>query len=159
MPMRTIAHVAVSTGLRRSARGSPCALGVAALALTLAFAHQGGRGVFAYPSSQTIPGSGPLPQDSARAVTMNAAIGEREGAWIVVNGAQSVSRLDRRLRPRPGEGGRLLRPLRHFSGRFVPDALLPVGRRRRDRSRSRTSRSTSRSSSRRTRARAATGRP
>jgi hypothetical protein len=119
--------VTIGTGLRRNALGyAPrVLLGVAVLALMLAFASAAGAGVFAYPSSQTIPASGPLPQDSARAVTMNTAIGERDGAWIVVTGARSVS---------ASIDGSGLGPLKaalyfgHFvnsSGRFVPDALLP----------------------------------
>jgi hypothetical protein len=126
-PTRTIAQVTIDTGLRRSAPGyaSRVLLGVAALALMLAFASRAGAGVFAYPSSQTIPATGPLPQDSTRAVTMNAAIGEREGAWIVVTGAESIS---------ASIDGAGLGPLKtalyfghfvNFSGRFVPDALLP----------------------------------
>jgi Glycoside hydrolase 123, catalytic domain len=127
MPMRTIAHVAVSTGLRRSAGGyAPrVLLGVAALALMLAFAPRAGADVFAYPSSQTIPGSGPLPQDSARAVTMNAAIGEREGAWIVVNGAQSVSASIDGFGLGPVKAALFFGHFVNFSGRFAPDALLP----------------------------------
>ena len=77
MPTPTIARAPSGTGL---CRGAPAytarvLLGVAALALMLAFASTAGAGVFAYPSSQTIPASGPLPQDSYPVVTMNAAIG------------------------------------------------------------------------------------
>jgi hypothetical protein len=127
MATLTIAQVTIGTGLRRHALGyAPrVLLGVVALALMLAFASAAGAGVFAYPSSQTIPASGPLPQDSARAVTMNTAIGEREGAWIVATGGKSVS---------ASIDGSGLGPLKaalyfghfvNFSGRFVPDALLP----------------------------------
>src|SRR4051794_28288669 len=47
-----------------------------------------GRGV---PSAATIPAAGALPPGGAAAITMNVAIGEREGAWIVVSGAKHVS--------------------------------------------------------------------
>jgi hypothetical protein len=99
-------------------------LAVLALALALAPAAAAG-GVVAYPSSQTIPASGPLPQGSAAAITLNAAIGEREGAWIVVTDAASVS---------ASIDGSGLGPLKaavyfghfvNFDGRAVPDALLP----------------------------------
>jgi hypothetical protein len=127
MPMRTIAQMIISTGLLRSLRGyAPrVLLGVAALGLMLAFASRANAGVFVYPSSQTIPGSGPLPQDSARAVTMNAAIGEREGAWIVVNGAQSVSASIDGFGLGPVKAALYFGHFVDFSDRFVPDALLP----------------------------------
>jgi hypothetical protein len=57
---------------------------IAALALAPAAA----AGVLVYPSSQTIPASGRLPQGESASVTLNAARGEREGAWIVVSGIQ-----------------------------------------------------------------------
>jgi hypothetical protein len=100
-------------------------LGVAALALMLASASAADAGIFAYPSAQTIPGSGPLPQSSASAVGLNAAIGEREGAWIVATGAREVS---------ASIDGSGLGPLKaavffgHFVGfgsRVMADALLP----------------------------------
>ncbi len=78
-----------------------------------------------YPSSQTIPAVGPLPAGGVKRVAVDAAIGEREGAWIVVPGAGDLSV---RLR------GDTLVPLGvslawgHFvrvGGRDVPDALVP----------------------------------
>jgi hypothetical protein len=99
------------------------ALLIAATALALAPAA--GAAVVAYPSSQTIPASGRLPQDGAPAISLAAGIGEREGAWIVVTGASTVAaRVD----------GSQLGPLKAavyfghfvaFGGRAVPDALLP----------------------------------
>jgi Domain of unknown function (DUF4091) len=84
-----------------------------------------GAGVLAFPAAQTIPPSGRLPQGGNRLVTINAAIGEREGAWLVATNAQSVGvTID----------GSALGPLKaqvyfghfvSFGGRFVPDALLP----------------------------------
>src|SRR6266536_654 len=99
--------------------------GVLTALAVLAVAPAATAGVVAYPSAQTIPASGPLPQGSAASITLNAAIGEREGAWIVVTRAQSVSaRID----------GYALGPLKaalffghyvRFGARAVPDALLP----------------------------------
>ena len=37
------------------------------------------------------PAVGTLPEGGEPIVTLNSAIGEREGAWIVVTGAQDVS--------------------------------------------------------------------
>jgi hypothetical protein len=91
----------------------------------LAFAPAAAAGVLAYPSSQTIPASGRLPQGEASSVTLDAARGEREGAWIVASGAQSVS---------ASIDGYALGPLQaalyfgHFvasGGRSRADALLP----------------------------------
>jgi hypothetical protein len=91
----------------------------------LALAPAASAAVAAYPSSQTIPASGPLPQDGASAVTLSTGIGERDGAWIVVTGATNVAvRVD----------GSNLGPLKAsvsfghfvaFGSRAVPDALLP----------------------------------
>ncbi len=127
MPTPTIARVSPGTGLSRGAPGytARVLLGVAALALMLAFASRAGAGVFAYPSSQTIPASGPLPQDSAPVVTMNAAIGEREGAWIVATGAKKVSASINGFGLGPLKAALYFGHFVDFSGRFVPDALLP----------------------------------
>jgi hypothetical protein len=101
---------------------------VAAAALVPASAGHGSATApqpVAYPSSQTIPAVGALPEGGVRRVALSAAIGEREGAWIVVPGAGDVSV---RLR------GDALAPLTvslawgHFvrvGGRDVPDALVP----------------------------------
>ncbi len=115
------------TGVGTKARGyaSRVLLGAAVPALALAFASAADAGVTAFPSSQTIPASGPLPQGGTPNVTINAAIGEHEGALIVVTGGQSVS---------AAIDGFGLGPLKvalafgHFvdvGGRSVPDALLP----------------------------------
>ena len=88
-------------------------------------APAGGPTVLAYPSAQSIPPSGRLPQGGDPIVTLNAAIGEREGAWLVVTGAQSVSaKID------GGGLGKLKADLSfaHYvsvGGGVVPDALLP----------------------------------
>ena len=91
----------------------------------LVLAPTAAAGVLAYPSSQTIRPWGRLPQGSAASVALNAAIGEREGAWIVARGARTVS---------ASIDGYGLGPLKaalyfgHFvksAGRTAPDALLP----------------------------------
>jgi hypothetical protein len=100
-------------------------LGIAALALALGFASAANAGVVAYPSSQTIPATGPLPQDSSPAVSLNAAIGEREGAWIVVTGAQSVAASVDGFGLGPLKAAVYFAHFVDFGGRAVPDALLP----------------------------------
>src|SRR5438309_1068644 len=83
----------------------------------------GGSNVLAYPAAQTIPPSGRLPQGGSRLVTINAAIGEREGAWLVATNAQNVT---------ASVDGSALGSVRaqvyfghfvSFGGRAVPDAL------------------------------------
>jgi hypothetical protein len=99
------------------------ALTVAGLALLLAPAS--GAAVLAYPAAQTIPPSGRLPQGGSPVVSLNAAIGEREGAWLVATNAHTVSAT---------VDGNALGPLKaevyfghfvSFGGHAVPDALLP----------------------------------
>jgi hypothetical protein len=97
----------------------------AAFACGLALAPAAGAAVVAYPSAQTIPASGPLPQGGAPVVALNAAIGEREGAWLVATNAHTVS---------ASVDGTALGPLKAqvYFGHFVSfdsgpaaDALLP----------------------------------
>jgi hypothetical protein len=119
---RTEARVTAGARALRRALLLPA---LAALALVPGSASAAPAGVVAYPSAQSIPASGKLPQGGAPAVTMNVAIGEREGAWIVVSGVREVgASID-------GSG---LGPLKAalyfghfvaFGGRSVPDALLP----------------------------------
>jgi len=109
--------------LRLAALGAACAgllLTVGATTGTTAAPQ-----VLAYPSSQTIPATGSLPRGGQGAIALNAAIGEREGAWVVV---RSAGELAVSLQ---GDG---LEPLQvslawgHFvriGGRLVPDALVP----------------------------------
>jgi len=59
----------------------------AIVALVLAPAATAGV-VTTYPSSQTITPAGALPQGNSATITLNAARGEREGAWIVDTGIQ-----------------------------------------------------------------------
>lgn len=94
-------------------------------AVALAFAPGAGAGILAYPSSQTIPSSGALPQGGSRAVQLNAAVGEREGAWLVVTGAKEVSAS---IDASALGGLKAAVFFGHFvdaGGRAVPDALLP----------------------------------
>src|SRR4029077_5387892 len=56
--------------------------------VALAFAPAAAAGVVTYPSAQTITPAGALPQGSAASITINAARGEREGAWIVSSGVE-----------------------------------------------------------------------
>jgi len=80
--------------------------------------------VIALPSSATIPPSGPLPAGGKSTIDLNVAIGEREGAWIVVTGAKSVS-----AGVEPGLAGvQAALSWGHyvkFGTRDVPDALIP----------------------------------
>lgn len=105
--------------------GRRALVGAAVCAAALALVSAAGAGVIAYPSAQTIPAGGKLPPGGAPNVTLNAAIGEREAAWIVVDGGLNVSAaLD------TSELGPLKATLSfaHFvdmGGRPVPDALLP----------------------------------
>lgn len=102
----------------------PLAAVVAALAAA-GSAAPAAPSVSAFPSAQTIPATGTLPQGGSPLVQLNTAIGEREGAWLVVRNAQQVS---------AHVDGSELDALKaevywgHFvsaGGRSVPDALLP----------------------------------
>jgi hypothetical protein len=82
-------------------------------------------GVLAYPSAQSIPAAGRLPQGGSARIALNAALGEREGAWVVVTQARTISaRVD-------GPGLGTLEAALYFGhyvafgARAVPDALLP----------------------------------
>src|SRR5581483_3640656 len=81
--------------------------------------------VVAYPSAQTIPASGRLPQGSSRRVTLNAAIGEREGAWIAVTGAQTIAARVDGFGLGPLKAALYFGHFVAFGARAVPDALLP----------------------------------
>jgi hypothetical protein len=106
--------------------------GVLTFVAALAFAPAAGAGLFAYPSSQTIPPSGRLPQAGAQSVTLNTGIGEREGAWIVVTGAQSVSASIDGSGLGPIKAALYFGHFVSFGGRAVPDALLPWDGKSRD---------------------------
>ena len=98
---------------------------IALLALgTIPSATAGSTSVLTYPSSQSIAASGALPRGGQRHLFYNAAIGEREGAAVVVRGAKNVAISV--TTPVPGLETRLF--FEHFvsaGGRSVPDALEP----------------------------------
>ena len=99
--------------------------GILIALVVLVAAPAAAAGVVAYPSSATIPATGALPQGRSASITMNAARGEREGAWIVATAARTVSAsID------GYELGSLQAALYfgHFvesGGRVRPDALMP----------------------------------
>ncbi len=98
---------------------------LSALASALSLAPAAAAGVSAFPSAQSIPPSGTLPQGGTPSVTLNAAIGEREGAWLVATGGHDVAATidDAGLGPL-----RATVSFAHyitFADRAVPDALLP----------------------------------
>ena len=103
--------------------------------------------VTAFPSAQTIPASGSLPAGGAPTLSLRAARGEREGAWLVArNGRELAATVDR------GSLGPLGVELAwgHFVRVGQSSCRTPSSRgvARHDRSSSRTNRSTSGSSSR-----------
>jgi hypothetical protein len=81
--------------------------------------------VVVYPSSQSITASGRLPRGARRELTYNAAIGEREGALVVVRAASRISVAVEG----PNPGGISVRLFfAHFvvaGRRPVPDVLEP----------------------------------
>ncbi len=98
--------------------------GVLTVLAALALAPAAAAGVVTYPSSQTIPPSGRLPQGGGPAVTLGAAIGEREGAWIVATGASSVSASIEGSGLGSLKAAVFFGHFVSFGGREVPDALL-----------------------------------
>jgi hypothetical protein len=101
------------------------AAAVAAVSVRNADARPTKAAVVTLPSSATIPPSGPLPPGGSNQITMNVAVGEREGAWIVVTGAKQVQA---GLEPPEFNGLTARLVWGHYvliGGRPVPDALLP----------------------------------
>jgi hypothetical protein len=104
-------------------------LGLAALAWapagSVAVAPAGSAAVVSYPSSQSITATGPLPPAGERRLVYHAAIGEREGALLVVTAAKKLAVSV----ARPSVGDVSVRLFfGHFvavRGRLVPDALEP----------------------------------
>ena len=98
---------------------------LAVLALgTVPSASAGPPSVLVYPSSQSIAASGALPRGGQGHLAYNAAIGEREGAAVVVKGAKTVGVTV----ASPGGGVVVRLFFGHFVqavGRLVPDALQP----------------------------------
>jgi hypothetical protein len=79
----------------------------------------------AFPSAQTIPASGALPPGGARAVKLNAAIGEYESAWIVVPGGAEVTMSFDRQSIAPLDVSLAWGHFVRVGSRLVADALLP----------------------------------
>jgi hypothetical protein len=101
-------------------------IAVAAPATAGAFTHAAGTPVVAaYPSSLTISPTGTLPAGGVAQLEYNTAIGERDGAIVLVHGAKSVvASVD------PGNLGGIgvALSLGHYvriGGKLVPDALVP----------------------------------
>jgi Domain of unknown function (DUF4091) len=86
---------------------------------------EGAAAVVAYPSSQSITASGRLPPDARRELVYNTAIGEREGALLVIRAARTIAVAVEK----PSSGALSVRLFfMHFvgaGGRLVPDALEP----------------------------------
>src|SRR5205823_5823227 len=82
-------------------------------------------GVVAYPSSETIFASGPLPPGGSGRIALNTAVGEREGALLVVPGASQVAVSVDRNRLGPLALRLSFAHFVSFGHRLVPDALLP----------------------------------
>ena len=99
--------------------------GIAAFAALLAFAPAAAAGVSAYPSSQSIPAAGRLPQGGAPAVTLKTAIGEREGAWIVASGGHELAASVDDSGLGPLKASVYFAHFVSFGGNPIPDALLP----------------------------------
>jgi hypothetical protein len=100
-------------------------LGAAATLAGATLAAPTAAAVLAYPSAQTIPAAGSLPGGGTAAIALNAARGEREGAWVVARGGGPISASIERdeLGPLGVElaWGHYVRA----GERLVPDALLP----------------------------------
>jgi hypothetical protein len=106
-----------------SVRWAAC-LGALGLAVVPS-ATAGAATVVTYPSSQSIAATGALPQGGQRDLAYNAAIGDREGAVVVVRAATKIAVEV----TTPLAGGVVTRLFfGHFvsvAGRSVPDALEP----------------------------------
>lgn len=98
---------------------------VAALAAALLTAPAGLAAVHVYPSSQTIPPSGAIAGGGgAMSASLNTAIGEREGVWVVATGAKKVAATVDRGTLGPVHAGLYFAHWVGFNGRPVADALL-----------------------------------
>jgi glycosyl hydrolase family 123 len=84
-----------------------------------------GPAVLGFPAAQTIPASGRLPQGGTPSMALNAAIGEREGAWLVVTNAKSVAVTVNESGLGPLKAQVYFGHFVAFGGRAAPDALLP----------------------------------
>jgi Domain of unknown function (DUF4091) len=93
----------------------------------LAWAPDGSAAAVTYPSSQSIAPTGPLPPGGGTKLVYNTAIGEREGALLVVTAAKTIAVAV--TAPSGGNGNVSVRLFyARFvaaGGRLVPDALEP----------------------------------
>src|SRR5436190_446787 len=81
--------------------------------------------VLAYPSSQQIAATGPLPASGGRTLTLNAAIGDVEDGVVVVHRAPTVAATVEHGRLGPLTVQLLFGHFVAFGSRLVPDALVP----------------------------------
>jgi hypothetical protein len=91
--------------------------------VALGFVPDGPAAVVAYPSSQSIFATGPLPPAGAKELSYNVARGEREGALLVVTAASTIS-----VSVAKPSAVSVRLYFAHFvaaGGRLVPDALEP----------------------------------
>ena len=104
-------------------------IGAAASAAVLAVGASAGTtattSVVAYPSAQTIPAADTLPAGGGGAVTLNAASGEREGAWIVARGGGEVAVTADVAALEPLQVSLAWGHFVQIGSRLVPDALVP----------------------------------
>jgi hypothetical protein len=98
---------------------------LAIVVFALALAPAAAAGVLAYPAAQTIPASGRLPQGGGPAVSLNAAIGEREGALLVATNVHTVSATVDSSALGPLKAQLYFGHFVLFGGHAVPDALVP----------------------------------
>jgi len=96
-----------------------------AVATAATIAPAAWAGVVAYPSSETIFASGPLPPGGSGRIALNTAVGEREAALLVVPGAAQVAVSVDRNRLGPVALRLSFAHFVSFGHRLVPDALLP----------------------------------
>ena len=92
--------------------------------VVLAWAPDGSAAVVTYPSSQSIAATGPLPSTGGTELVYQVAVGEREGALLVVAAARKIAVSV--AEPSGDVSVRLF--FGHFvaaGGRLVPDALEP----------------------------------
>lgn len=102
-----------------------CSLCATLVGLAVPWGSAGSPAVVTYPSSQSIAATGPLPPGGQRKLDYHVAIGEREGALLVVTAAKKIAVAV--AEPSVGEISiRLF--FGHFvaaGGQLVPDALEP----------------------------------
>lgn len=104
-------------------------VGAAAVGAAIAFGAADGTSatpdVLAFPSSQTISATASLPHGGRSAITLNAAIGEREGAWVVARGGGDVAVTVDTAGLEPLQVSLAWGHFVRIGPRLVPDALVP----------------------------------